>query len=56
LELFGQKGNILLSKKRKKSLPKEKKYSHDGCLREKKSTKQQEQLFFFETSDQNSWK
>jgi len=53
LELFGQRGNILWSKKRKLSLPKEKKYSYDGCLQEKTSSKQQEQLFFFETSNQD---
>ena len=55
LELFGQRGNILWSKKRKLSLPKEKKYSYDGCLQEKTSSKQHEQLFFFETSDKDCW-
>ena len=49
-KLFGQNCNILLSKKAKQSVPKEKKYSHQRCLQEKTSSKRTEQLLFLHTS------
>ena len=49
-KLFGQNCNILLSKKAKQSVPKEKKYFHQRCLQEKTSSKRTEQLLFLHTS------